>query len=94
MLSYQYNPSDYVFDDTYELHLMDDKIRKHVLTSSKYIFFDEKLKNGYEVRTTVSFTDVLRTSAIITNMIIENTKINLDGLDSNDNPEASNKKLN
>ena len=90
MLSYQYNPGDYVFDDTYEVHLMDDKIRKHVLTASKYIFFDEKLKNSYEVRTTVSFTDVLRTSAIITNMIIENTKIKLDGFNSNDNPEASN----
>jgi len=46
------------------------------------------------VRTTVSITDVLRTSAIITNMIIENTKIKLDGFNSNDNPEASNGKLN
>ena len=50
MLSYQYNPSDYIFDETYELHLMDDKIKKHTLTASEYIFFNDRLKAGYEVR--------------------------------------------
>ena len=46
MLSYQYNSRDYVFDDTYELILMDDKIQKHTLTASQYIVFDE---TGYTV---------------------------------------------
>ena len=46
MLCYQYNPSDYLFDDAYELHLMDDKIRKRVLTSKEYIVFGNE---GYEV---------------------------------------------
>jgi hypothetical protein len=50
MLSYQYNPGDYVFDDTYEVHLMDNNIRKHVLNSSQYIYFNDRLKTGYEVR--------------------------------------------
>ena len=50
MLTYQYNPSDYVFDDAYELYLMDDKIKKHTLTSSQYIYFDDRMKTGYEVR--------------------------------------------
>jgi hypothetical protein len=50
MLSYQYNPGDYIFDETYELHLMDDKIKKHTLTASEYIFFNDRLNAGYEVR--------------------------------------------
>jgi len=50
MLSYQYNPGDYQFDETYELHLMDDKINKHTLRASDYIFFNDRLKAGYEVR--------------------------------------------
>jgi hypothetical protein len=50
MLSYQYNPGDYIFDETYELHLMDDKINKHTLTASEYIFFNDRLNAGYEVR--------------------------------------------
>ena len=49
-LAYQYNPSDYVFDDTYKLHVMDDKIKKHTLTSSQHIYFDDRLKMGYELR--------------------------------------------
>ena len=54
MLSYQYNPSDYVFDDTYEVHLMDFNIQKHVLNSSQYIYFNDRLKTGYEVRSVVN----------------------------------------
>jgi hypothetical protein len=50
MLSYQYNPGDYQFDETYELHLMDDKINKHTLRACDYIFFNDRLKAGYEVR--------------------------------------------
>ena len=46
MLCYQYNPCDYVFDDTYELHFMDDKIRKRVLKSKEHIVFGN---GGYEV---------------------------------------------
>jgi hypothetical protein len=46
MLCYQYNPGDYVFDDTYELHFMDDKIRKRVLKSKEHIVFGN---GGYEV---------------------------------------------
>jgi hypothetical protein len=45
-LCYQYNPCDYVFDDTYELHLMDNKIQKHVLKSKEHIVFGN---GGYEV---------------------------------------------
>jgi hypothetical protein len=54
MLSYQYNPGDYVFDDTYEVHLMDFNIQKHVLNSSQYIYFNDRLKTGYEVRSVVN----------------------------------------
>ena len=46
MLCYQYNKGDYVFDDTYELHLMDDKIQKRVLTANDHIVFGNA---GYEV---------------------------------------------
>jgi len=46
MLSYQYNPCDYVFDDTYELHFMDDKIRKRVIKSKEHIVFGN---GGYEI---------------------------------------------
>ena len=46
MLCYQYNPSDYVFDDTYEVHLMDDKIVKRVLKSNDHIVFGN---GGYKV---------------------------------------------
>jgi hypothetical protein len=46
MLSYQYNSRDYVFDDTYEVNTMDDKIQKHTLTASQYIVFEE---TGYTV---------------------------------------------
>ena len=46
MLCYQYNPGDYVFDDSYEVHLMDDKIRKRVLNSNDYVVFGN---GGYEV---------------------------------------------
>jgi hypothetical protein len=46
MLSYQYNPCDYVFDETYEVHLMDDKIQKRILTAKEYIVFGT---TGYEV---------------------------------------------
>jgi len=52
-LCYQYNPCDYVFDDTYELHLMDNKIQKHVLKSKEHIVFGnggyEIVNGGYEV---------------------------------------------
>ena len=45
-LCYQYNPRDYVFDDTYELHLMDNKIQKRVLKSKEHIVFGN---GGYEI---------------------------------------------
>ena len=59
MLSYQYNPGDYVFDETYEVHLMDYNIQKHVLNSSQYIYFNDRLKTGYEVRTIAKPATVL-----------------------------------
>jgi hypothetical protein len=73
MLSYQYNPSDYVFDDTYELQLMDDQIKRHVLNSSQYIFFNDRLKNGYEVRIGATLADILRTKEIIESFQLEPT---------------------
>ena len=68
MLSYQYNPSDYVFDETYEVHLMDNNIRKHVLNSSQYIYFNDRLKTGYEVRSLL-MVDVNADSNVNTNAI-------------------------
>ena len=46
LLSYQYNPIDYVFNDAYELHLMDSKIQKVTLKSNQYLVFT---KEWYEI---------------------------------------------
>ena len=46
LLSYQYNPTDYVFNDAYELHLMDSKIQKVTLKSNQYLVFT---KEWYEI---------------------------------------------
>lgn len=62
MLSYQYNPGDYIFDETYELHLMDDKIKKHTLTASEYIFFNDRFNAGYEVRSLIVNNNVEQVS--------------------------------
>ena len=56
MLSYQYNASDYVFDDSYELNIMDDKIQRHKLNASQYVFLNDRLKNGYEIRSLTPVT--------------------------------------
>jgi hypothetical protein len=42
MLCYQYNSRDYVFDEAYEVNIMDDKIQKHTLTASQYIVFKDR----------------------------------------------------
>jgi hypothetical protein len=49
-LCYQYNPKDYHFDENYELYIMDYKIQKHTLNATQYLFFDDKLKTGYDIR--------------------------------------------
>ena len=46
LLSYQYNPIDYVFNDAYELHLMDSKIQKVTLKSNQFLLFT---KEWYEI---------------------------------------------
>jgi hypothetical protein len=50
MLNYQYNPKEYYFDDTYELHIMDDKVNKQTLKSDQYLLFDDKQKELYEIK--------------------------------------------
>jgi hypothetical protein len=54
LLSYQYNPGDYVFDDAYELHIMDGKIQKVTLNSTQYLVFT---KEWYEIKSTIDRDD-------------------------------------
>jgi hypothetical protein len=48
MLSYQYNPTDYLFDNAYELHIMDGRIQKVTLKSNQFLLFT---KEWYEIVT-------------------------------------------
>jgi hypothetical protein len=50
LLSYNYDPNEFVFDNNYEIKIMDDKVKCHVLTSANYLFFNDRLPTGYEVR--------------------------------------------
>jgi hypothetical protein len=50
LLSYNYDPNEFVFDNDYEIKIMDDKVKCHVLTSANYLFFNDRLPSGYEVR--------------------------------------------
>lgn len=48
LLNYQCSSSSYHFDDDYELHIMDDKIKKHILRSNQYLVFDDNA--SYEIK--------------------------------------------
>jgi len=49
MLNYQYSAKDYVFDDDYELKVMDGKVHTEVLNSGSYMVIDTANKQGYTV---------------------------------------------
>ena len=46
--SAQIDDPSYHFDDDYELHIMDDKIKKHILRSNQYLVFDDNA--SYEIK--------------------------------------------
>ena len=54
LLSYQYNPIDYVFNDAYELHIMDSKIQKVTLKSNQFLLFT---KEWYEILSNEELTN-------------------------------------
>ena len=49
LLNYQYSAKDYVFDDEYELKVMDGKVHTETLTSGSYMVIDMANKQGYTV---------------------------------------------
>lgn len=50
LLNHQYNKNEYVFDDKYEVHLMDHSVNKVVIKSNQYLVFDDLAnKCGYKV---------------------------------------------
>lgn len=49
LLVYQYSPTDYLFDDDYELKVMDNKVHTEVLDSHSYMVIDAASKNGYTI---------------------------------------------
>lgn len=51
LLSYNYDPNEFVFDNDYEIKIMDDKVKCHILTSANYLLFNDRLTSGYEVQT-------------------------------------------
>ena len=51
LLKYSYSADQYVFDENYELKVMDDKIRTVVLGFNKYMVINAASKTGYTVVT-------------------------------------------
>lgn len=50
LLEQQYKANDYVFDDKYEIHLMDHSVNKVVIKSNQYMKFDDlSNKSGYSI---------------------------------------------
>jgi hypothetical protein len=49
LLNYQYSAKEYVFDDDYELKVMDGKVHTEVLNSGSYMVIDVANKQGYTV---------------------------------------------
>ncbi len=49
LLKYSYTADQYVFDENYELKVMDDKIRTTVLGFNKYMVLDSASKTGYTI---------------------------------------------
>lgn len=50
LLGHQYYHYEYVFDDNYELHLMDNSVNKIVIKSNQYMVFDDlENKCGYKI---------------------------------------------
>jgi hypothetical protein len=48
-LNYQYSAKEYVFDDDYELKVMDGKVHTESLTSGSHVVIDAANKQGYTV---------------------------------------------
>ena len=51
MLKYSYPADQYVFDENYELKVMDDKIHTAVIGYNKYMVVNSASKTGYTVVT-------------------------------------------
>lgn len=51
MLKYSYSSDQYVFDENYELKIMDNKIHSAVITFNKYLVINSASKTGYTVVT-------------------------------------------
>lgn len=49
LLVYQYSATEYLFDDDYELKVMDNKVHTEVLDSNSYMVIDAASKKGYTV---------------------------------------------
>ena len=49
LLIYQYSPTDYSFDDDYELKVMDSKVHTEIMDSKSYMVIDNANKKGYTV---------------------------------------------
>ena len=49
LLNYQYSAKEYVFDDDYELKVMDGKVHTESLTSGSHMVIDAANKQGYTV---------------------------------------------
>ena len=84
MLCYQYNPGDYVFDDTYELHLMDDKIRKRVLKLNDYVVFGN---GGYEVVNKKVVSEEILSLVLPENKVLNNDEVSDEDYDKVDDED-------
>ena len=50
LLEHQYNSNEYIFDNNYEIHLMDQSINKVEIKSNQYLKFDDlQYKCGYTI---------------------------------------------
>lgn len=49
LLVYQYSPTDYLFDDDYELKVMDNKVHTEIMDSKSYMVIDNANKKGYTI---------------------------------------------
>jgi len=49
LLVYQYSPTDYSFDDDYELKVMDSKVHTEIMDSKSYMVIDNANKKGYTI---------------------------------------------
>jgi hypothetical protein len=86
MLSYQYNPSDYLFDNAYELHIMDGRIQKVTLKSNQFLLFT---KEWYEIITDEACNEEILEEPIRNEVIVDEELSN----EELSNEELSNEEL-